>query len=107
MDALKKTAIGVLPTISEEPRDESLKTTKDMFLGDLEDKLQRKKNSLAKRVESYERWAEEKEKSFQIKTNPLLMRVAMQVNMSLNPEEEVVLNALENELGRKIDLSLS
>jgi len=48
-------------------------------------------------------WSKEKERTFQIKSNPFLMRVANLVNKPLRSEEIEVINLLEKKLGKKIE----
>ena len=48
-------------------------------------------------------WEKENERKSQIKTNPFFMRVATQVNISLSLEEKEVLEALEKQIGKRIE----
>ena len=48
-------------------------------------------------------WEKEKEKRYKIEVYPVLMRGAKRVNMSLEPGEKKVLEALEKQIGKKIE----
>ncbi|MHA2039067.1 MAG: leucine-rich repeat domain-containing protein [Promethearchaeota archaeon] len=62
--------------------------------------LKRAKNYLK---ESKANWEKEKERKFKILTYPVLMRVATRVNIPLEPEEKKALEALEKQIGKKIE----
>jgi hypothetical protein len=117
MDTLKRVAMGSLPPISEE----SSIPTKEMLKADLENKLQKRKEYIEKSqnlpsrsdeyigrrkkelAKNYAWWEAEKERTFKLKTYPILMRVATKVNVPLEFEEKKVLEALEKQLGKKIE----
>ncbi|MFX1324352.1 MAG: leucine-rich repeat domain-containing protein [Promethearchaeota archaeon] len=91
MNTLKKAAIGVHAPKRELIPDDYLERAKARTVARVPDPALKKEMEIEwKRV-------------FQIKTNPLLMRLATQVNKPLKTEEKEVLNALERQLGRKIE----
>jgi Leucine-rich repeat (LRR) protein len=120
MNTLKRAAMGFLPPSGENLLDKSLKTSKDMASSELDTILQRRKEKIEKSqaisstsykwkssrekelAKNYDWWEKEKEKTFKVKTYPVLMRLATQVNVPLDLEEKKVLGAVEKQIGKRI-----
>ncbi len=101
MDTLKRAAMGSLPPSTESTVEKSSPTPKDMPSSELKTILKRFKKNKNYRKESRANWEKEKEKKF--KMGGVLMRVATRVNIPLEPEEKKVLEALEIQIGKKIE----
>ena len=101
MNTLKKIAMGKLPTTSEQKvfmdkieETEYLDRVSKIF----QSKDWRKSDEYHREKRKLDR-----NKIFQIKSNPLLMQFATQVNKPLKPGENEVFKALEKQLGKPIE----
>ena len=102
MDTLKRTAMGVIPTSIVVKVPERIQPRNDMTPS--KDIIERwSKHWRVKQTDYRQNIELQQNKIFQIKTNPLLMQLATQVNKSLKPEEKEVLEALEKQLGKTIE----
>jgi hypothetical protein len=121
MNTLKRAAMGSLPAISESFLNNSLKASKKVSSSELDTILQRRKENIEKSQDltstsykwnklrgkdiekNYELWEKEKERTFKVKTYPVLMRVATKINVPLDLEEKKVIEAVERQIGKKVE----
>jgi hypothetical protein len=105
INTLKKIAMGVLPTPREEKYWTDLIKKSNISSKEYIEKLSKMFPPDWRKSDEYHQGKRELEqdKVFQIKTNPLLMQLATQLNKSLKPEEKEVLEALEKQLGKPIE----
>lgn len=101
MDTLKRTAMGVIPTsidvkVPERVQPRNDKTiSKDIIESWSENRISDKYHQEKRKLEQ--------NKVFHIKTLPLLMQLATQVNNPLKREEKEVFAAIEKQLGKTIE----
>jgi len=110
MNTLKKIAMGVLPTPSEEKYwTDLINKSKISSQEDIQEEYIQKLSKMFppdwRKSDEYHQGKRDLEQNmvFQIKRNPLLMQLATQVNKPLNPEEKEVLNVIEKQLGKPIE----
>jgi hypothetical protein len=102
MDALKRTAMGIIPTLTTVKATERAQERNDQTIS--KDFIEKwSKHWKVKQTDYRQNIQLEQNKIFQIKTNPLLMQLATQVNKSLKPEEKEALEALKKQLGKPIE----
>jgi Leucine-rich repeat (LRR) protein/transposase-like protein len=110
MNTLKKIAMGVLPTPSEEKYwTELINKSKISSQEDIQKEYIQELSKMFppdwRKSDEYHQGKRELEqnKLFQIKSEPLLMQLATQVNKPLKPEEKKVLDGIEKQIGKPIE----
>ncbi|MHA2183216.1 MAG: leucine-rich repeat domain-containing protein [Promethearchaeota archaeon] len=110
MNTLKKIAMGVLPTPSEEKywtdliNKSKISSQEDIQKEYIQELSKRFPPDWRKSDEYHQGKRElEQNKLFQIKSEPLLMQLATQVNKPLKPEEKKVLDGIEKQIGKPIE----